>query len=476
MSATSANPSFPEAVQPQSRVLRRELGIADLALAQILIVIVPEFFGTAVKAGPAHVVLWLLAILLFFIPQALVVAHLNRLMPLEGGLYEWARLAFGDRVGFLVAWIMWLNTTVQVSQIALVTTTYIAYAFGPGAEWIGSNQFVLVAGSIALIAAMMLVARLGLSVGKWLSNVGSIFTVAILAVLIVLPFFHVHRGTLPHYNPLPLALPAFTLFSLSIFSKMTFGALSGFELIAIFAGESRSPGRNLARSILFTAPLIALLYILGTSAILAFVSPDSIDVIGPIPQALNAGFVVFGFAAPLVSVAILLLLLNYICSYTLYFSTNTRLPLVAGWDHLLPGWFSVLHAKYRTPVNSILFMGGVALAASTAVLIGAKNQEAFALLQIWAWTFYGLAYLVMFAIPLFAPKAKNIRPGLWLRAGAAAAFAVTLLFVLLSVLPVVPVSSVWKYSLKIALVILLANFVGWTVYRVGQRKGAGQES
>jgi glutamate:GABA antiporter len=470
MSANLTNSPFPEAVQPQSKVLRRELGIADLALAQILIVIVPEFFGTAVKAGPAHVVLWLLAILLFFVPQALVVAHLNRLMPLEGGLYEWARLAFGDRVGFLVAWNMWLNTTVQVSQIALVTTTYIAYAFGPGADWIGSNQLVLVTASIALIAAMMLIARLGLSVGKWVSNVGSIFTVIILAVLIVLPFFHVRHGTLPHYNPLPLALPAFTLFSLSIFSKMTFGALSGFEIVAIFAGESRSPGRNLARSILFTAPLIALLYILGTSAILAFVSPDAVDVIGPIPQALNAGFGVFGFAGPLVSIAILLLLLNYICSYTLYFSTNTRLPLVAGWDHLLPGWFSVLHAKYRTPVNSILFMGGVALAASTAVLIGAKNQEAFALLQIWAWTFYGLAYLVMFAIPLFAPKTKNIRPGAWLRAGAAAAFAVTLLFVLLSVLPVVPVSSVWKYSLKIALVVLAANFLGWTLYRIGRRR------
>ncbi|MGB6474284.1 MAG: APC family permease [Candidatus Sulfotelmatobacter sp.] len=463
-------------VAAQSTVLRRELSLADLALAQILIVIVPEFFGTAVKAGPSHVVLWLLAILLFFVPQALVVAHLNRLMPLEGGLYEWARLAFGDRLGFLVAWNMWLNTTVQVSQIALVTTTYIAYAAGPSGEWIASSPLLLVGGSIALIAGMMVVARLGLSVGKWVSNTGSIFTVLILGVLIALPFFHVHHGSLPPYNPLPLVLPPFTFFSLSVFSKMTFGALSGFELIAIFAGESRNPGRNLARSILFTAPLIALLYILGTSAILAFVSPDAIDVIGPIPQALSRGLGVFGFAGPLVSIAILLLLLNYICSYTLYFSSNTRLPLVAGWDHLLPRWFTVLHSKYRTPVNSILFMGGVALAASTAVLIGARNQEAFSLLQIWAWTFYGMAYLALFAIPLFSPKAKGLRPGLWLRIGAAAAFAVTLLFVLLSVSPVIEVASVWKYSLKIALVVLGANSVGWMIYRAGPSKSTLQEN
>ncbi len=476
----SSPPNIPssttEAVQPQSIVLRRELSLADLALAQVLIVIVPEFFGTAVKAGPSHVVLWLLAILLFFVPLGLVVAHLNRLMPLEGGLYEWARLAFGDRVGFLVAWNMWLNTTVQVSQIALVTTTYIAYASGPSGEWIASSPILLVGGSIALIAGMMVVARLGLSVGKWVSNTGSIFTVLILVVLIALPFFHLRQGSLPRYNPLPLVLPPFTFFSLSVFSKMTFGALSGFEIVAVFAGEARNPGRNLARSILFTAPLIALLYILGTSAILAFVSPDTIDVIGPIPQALSRGLGIFGLAGPLVSIAILLLLLNYICSYTLYFSSNTRLPLVAGWDHLLPRWFTVLHLKYRTPVNSILFMGGVALATSTAVLIGARNQEAFSLLQIWAWTFYGMAYLALFAIPLFSPKAKGIRPGPWLRMGAAAAFAVTLLFVLLSVSPVIPVPSVWKYSLKIALVVLGANLVGWTIYHIGRQKALPQKT
>ncbi len=136
--------------------------------------------------------------------------------------------------------------------------------------------------------------------------------------------------------------------------------------------------------------MIALLYILGTSSILAYVSPDAIDVIGPIPQALKASLGGVGIASILVPVVILLLLTNYLCSYTLYFSTNTRLPLVAGWDRLLPRWFTVLHPKYRTPVNSTLFMGGIALAASAAVLIGAGNQEAFVLLQIWSRSFYGL--------------------------------------------------------------------------------------
>src|SRR5580765_5138310 len=126
-----------------SPALRRELSVFDLALAQILIIIVPEFFGTAVKAGSSHVVLWMLAIVLFFIPHAYVVAHLNRLMPLEGGLYEWARLAFSDRMGFLTAWNMWVMQTIQVSQIALVTTTYLSYAL-PGTAWIATRPSAIV--------------------------------------------------------------------------------------------------------------------------------------------------------------------------------------------------------------------------------------------------------------------------------------------------------------------------------------------
>ena len=108
---TAANSTIQQAeaeVQAHSTSLRKELGLFDLVLAQLLIIIVADYMGTAVKAGASHVVFWILAILTFFIPQALVVIHLSRLMPVEGGLYEWARIAFNDQVGFLVAWNLWL--------------------------------------------------------------------------------------------------------------------------------------------------------------------------------------------------------------------------------------------------------------------------------------------------------------------------------------------------------------------------------
>ncbi|HEV3510961.1 MAG TPA: hypothetical protein VGS05_04600, partial [Candidatus Sulfotelmatobacter sp.] len=232
----------------------------------------------------------------------------------------------------------------------------------------------------------------------------------------------------------------------------------------------RNPVRNIGRSIAVTAPAIVLIYILATSAILAYVAPDNVDVIGPIPQALRIGFGNFG--AVIVPLAIFLLLANYLSTFSLYFSGSARLPMAAGWDHLLPEWFSRLHARHKTPVNSILFLGGATLAASFAALIGVGEQESYELLLTWGFSFYGIAYLALFAIPLFAPRSTGIRPGLILRVASASGLLVTLLFVILSIFPIIRVANESQYSWKIAVVVLGANFLGWMIYRAGQRKPA----
>ncbi len=470
---TTENPTIRTAeteVQAHSAVLRKELGLFDLVMAQVLLVIVLDFFGTAAKAGSSHVAFWLVAFVLFFIPLAMVVAHLNRLMPLEGGLYEWARLAFGDQIGFLVAWNLWLFVTLYVAVIGLVTTTFVAYALGPAAAWMASSRWLILSVSFALILAMMLMAALGLRVGKWLSNVGSIATLITLVVLIAMPLLNRWHGTLAAYHPLRLVMPPVTVFSLSVFTKMMFGALSGFEYVAIFAGECRNPARNLTRSVLITAPFIALIYIFATSSILAFVSPDAVDVVAPIPQALRLGSQAFGFSGFLVPLAIVLLFVNYPTSFSVYFSASARLPMVAGWDHLLPAWFTRLHAKYKTPVNSILFLGAVTLAGSVAALIGVGPQEAYELLLTWGFTFYAIAYLALFAIPFLSAKERGLRPGLWLRAAAVSGFLMTALYVALSIFPIVDVQSSWGYSMKIAAVVVGANILGWLIYRAGRQR------
>ena len=459
-----------KSVERCSAVLKKELGLGDLILTQIVFVVGTTWVGTAAKLGPSQVVFWLLAILLFYFPLAAVVIYLNRLMPLEGGLYQWAKVGFNEFAGFMVAWNLWLLGIVVMAGTGLVVATNLSYAIGPSAAWLPGSKWFVSLISCAIIFALVMVSIRGLALGKWVHNVGGMMMLVAYGALIALPFFSLMRGTLAEYHPVTLAAPALSLFSLNIFSKMALGALSGFEYVAILAGECRAPVRNIGRSVLIAAPVIALMFILGTSSVLAFVQGNEIDLIGPVPQVLSLGFRSFGKVSSIVSIAILLLLGRSIALVSIYFTGNTRLPVVAGWDHLLPAWFTRLHARHKTPVNSIIFVGAVTLGVALASLIGVGAQEAFQLIDNAAGVFYGIAYMTLFAIPLFGMRGTGARSPLWLRAAATAGFLVTLLYVVLTVFPIIEVKSWFAFAAKIIVVSVVANAIGAALFLVGERR------
>jgi len=74
-------------------------------------------------------------------------------------------------------------------------------------------------------------------------------------------------GTLAEYHPFRTHLPELSLYNLNILGKMGFGALGGFEYMAILAGETRAPARSVTRSVFIAAPVIALMFVLGTSTV-----------------------------------------------------------------------------------------------------------------------------------------------------------------------------------------------------------------
>jgi amino acid transporter len=106
---------------------------------------------------------------------------------------------------------------------------------------------------------------------------------------------------------------------------------------------------------------------------------------------------------------ILFLQIRILGAASLIFTGVTRLPMVAGWDHLIPTWFSRLHPRYRTPTNSILVATVLVAALLVLASAGVRAAEAFAVLNNASNILYGLAYLVMFAIPLVGAKLIRMR-------------------------------------------------------------------
>ena len=459
-------------VEAHSASLKKELGVRDLALTQILFIVGLTWIGVAGKLGPPHVVFWLLALVLFYLPSAAVVIYLNRLMPLEGGLYQWAKLGFNQTVGFLLAWNLWLYVIVFTSEIGLQCATYLAYAIGPSAAWMTSSGWFVTLASAGLLSLMVVTSTLGLSVGKWVHNTGGIFMITIFGAVVLLPLIGLATGTLAEYHPFRTHVPELSLYNLNILGKMGFGALGGFEYMAILAGETKAPARSVTRSVFIAAPVIALMFVLGTSSVVAYVPNGDIDLIGPVAQVLRIGYGPFGIAAPLVTIAILMTLAMRVGQASVAFTAVTRLPMVAGWDHMLPAWFSRLHATYRTPVNSIMLVGACSFGIAALSLIGVGHAEAFQLLFNASGIFYALTYVVMFALPLFGLRGVTPRPPLWLRLASLSGLLMTVLYIVLSVFPIIQVESVSTFALKITMTVVAMNLVGIAILLSARKRSA----
>jgi amino acid transporter len=219
--------------------------------------------------------------------------------------------------------------------------------------------------------------------------------------------------------------------------------------------------------------VIALAFVLGTSSVLAFVGNKPIDLIGPVPQTLRLGLHSFPIAGAIASLGIILMTVRTIASTSVHVTGSSRLPMVAGWDRLLPAWFSRLHPRFKTPVNSIVFVGSITLVIAISSQIGAGIQEAFQLVDNAANVFYGIVYLMLFAIPLIGTRAIRSGAPLWLRVAAAGGAAVSLLAIFYTVYPIIDVPNPLFFGLKIAIVTIVANAIGIAIYLVGAKRRSG---
>ena len=162
--------------------------------------------------------------------------------------------------------------------------------------------------------------------------------------------------------------------------------------------------------------------------------------------------------------------LRSISATSVHLTGSSRLPMVAGWDGLLPGWFSRLHPRYKTPVNSVIFVGAITLLISIASQIGAGIQEAFQLVDNAANVFYGIVYLMLFAIPIAGAGAIRSGAPIWLRVAAVSGAAMSLSAIFFTVYPIIDVPNPLMFAAKIAAVTIAANTVGVAIYIAGNRR------
>ncbi len=143
--------------------------------------------------------------------------------------------------------------------------------------------------------------------------------------------------------------------------------------------------------------------------------------------------------------------------------------MTAGWDNLVPRWFSQLHPRWRTPRNSILFVAALVMSLILLSMTGVHEQEAAQTLLVASDVHYAITYVALFLIPLVGYRVLRGRLPMWLKIASAAGLLTSLVSLFIAVYPIVDVVSRNAYATKICAVVVISNMLGIMIYRWGRR-------
>ena len=453
----------------------RVLGLRDLVLLNIAAVVGLRWLPIAAQIGPSSLILWALALIIFFLPLGLSVVELSSRIPGEGGLYLWSKAAFGDRHGFIAGWSYWTANMVFFPALLLAAAGVAVYIAGD--RWLPLAGNDLYNGTFCLVAlwSSTLLNIFGLQRAKWLQNIGGLATWLIAALVILCGAWAWYRfGAATRFTATNL-MPNFG--SLATFATLATIALAfdGLELGPILGGEIREPRRTIPRAILIAGIVTATIYIAGTAALLVTLPTRQIDVVGGIPQALASvgdrlGLPLFGaFGA-------VLLTLSLLGGLGAWITGTARLPFVVGVDRYLPKPLAALHPRYATPYVALLTQGVIVTVILIAALSGSTIHETYRVLidMTLILTFIPLLYIFA-ALPILRRRgvgsdhATIAIPGgtigCWLTCGLG--FATTLLAIVTSMVPPQG-SSAGMFFLKVVVGCVLFIGIGLIFHARGE--------
>ncbi len=339
-------PAPPSSSAGDPETLRREigrLGYAAIALNGLIgggIFALPAI--AAAKAGSFSPWMFLICGALFLT----VVASFARAASFfsdTGGPSVYAREAFGLFAGFQAGWLLYLG---RISAMAANSTVLVAYAgffFAPlAAGW------PRLAGIAAVCLGLTAVNVFGVRRGLVMVYVLTLAKLIPLSLLILLGLAHLDPGLL-----VAAGIPPPASFGETVLILLY--AFIGFEGAVVPAGEGRDPRADIPRALVLTVAVTAAFYFLiqwvSVSVIADFAGSDT-------PLADVARVLMGPFGAGLLTLGAIFSVGGNISALML---AAPRMTYALARDGTLPAWFAATHPRYRTPANSIAFLGALAL-------------------------------------------------------------------------------------------------------------------
>ncbi|WP_180699431.1 APC family permease [Pseudomonas crudilactis] len=335
--------------------LQRTLSLGSVVLfgiAYMTPIIVLGTFGILAQSTAGMVPAAYLAALIAMFFTAMSYGRMAAAFPVAGSAYSYVRKAISPKLGFIAGWAVLLDYLFLPMAIWLIGAAYLASAFPSIPQWIWVLAFIGITSAINIIGL-----KLANGINALLMLVQ--FLVLIAFVALCVHYIGGDAGTplwsiKPFFNgdmQMPLIMSGAAIACYSFL---------GFDAVSTLTEETRDPRRTIPRAIMLITLIGGLIFV-GVSYFVQIAHPsfqfDSVDS-AAYEIARNIGGDLF------VSIFLIGLIVGQFASGLSAQASGSRLLFAMGRDGVLPkSFFGTLHARFGTPVNSILLCAVVALLA-----------------------------------------------------------------------------------------------------------------
>ncbi len=332
-------------------------GIGLFGVIFFVIASMVGFDGLSATAsiGPSVFGWWLVIILLFLIPNLLMISELGSSFPSDGAVYDWARTALGPKQAARVGWYYWINVPFWIPAVYLIAAGILSELV-----WPDMPVWIMCMVAIVLVWATVLIANASTDLGSAVAVVGGIAKVGVLLALIGGGLYHaINYGSATTLN-LETMRPRFDAGFL--YAPTLVYLIVGAETVACLGGALRNPGRNLPLGLLMALILIIALYSFAIAGKMIAIPPEELSLVGGITQTFGVLFGTTGLGGTLSLLLSAVAVIALFATIVPWMMASSRAAAEGAHDGELPEVFGRTNAV-GSPVGANVMTGLTATAA-----------------------------------------------------------------------------------------------------------------
>ncbi|MAE13245.1 hypothetical protein CMO92_01655 [Candidatus Woesearchaeota archaeon] len=331
-----------------------------LSYKALLLIAINSIMGTGIfflpalgakLAGPASILSWIL-LSIMSIGIAMCFAELASMYPTSGGIYEYAKRAYGSFPSFIIGWGTVVAGNITIAMLVVGAIQYLNPAI-PTLFKIGVSLF--------FVLSFNYIGYKGMQTSKVMLITFAFITLGSLLGIILPGIFFISTTNFTPFVVTPLPFIFITIF----FIAETF---FGWETVTFLAEETKDAEKNIPKVLIqstFIIAAICILFVLTSMSILPW--SELAESAAPLAS-LATGI----YGAKGASIFAILVYLSIIGSVAGWIVSGPRLLLALAKDKLFLTQFAKIHPKYNTPYMAIIFQ---TILTSILVIVGAGSYH-----------------------------------------------------------------------------------------------------